>query len=617
MAHGGSFEIEGKTVVVSAADVERHLRLMQRYAPGKSASDTLLLAWSRAINIAGAQALGISISDEEFRAHLDREWSRAGATWMKDGVFDETRFLDHIRAAGFADEAEYFAHCREGALSEKFLEHRYPKTLVDEALVKERFARMNRQLSVSALVFAPEFLPGGAEPSKDDPKTIADYVAWYETVPDFYRRSFDDVNRPAIETEAVYVRFCDYAPDSFRAWFEELRPALGGKSFDAVTADIVPTPHDYALMKARWTKWRKTNYAWLDAHVPPKTTDEESFLRLRDHFLREYRMIKYLERLWREGSGMKAPVDLKALAKKYSLPFIHVPFGLLSIHGNHPVVSGDHVFSIRKTEPGAIYDYQTTPDNYFAAGVVDQIGIHAAVFKLVRAEEMRVLPALEVRDRAWADFTRDWLWTKSSDLAVAFDKEARAAASEMAKEKGGDARPAAFYAEALKAKIGRPDIPGARRLGPFFLKPFRREDAKARTEGTPGERTRNFFLLEFGKVGSLEKDYAPGDVLTPASSPERRLHLIPIVDAILPPPQGLWEKDKLGRDLARASIEAEVDRSRLAKLTGDYVWPTILKTFKLKAPALEALKTEELRRAVANTSRPTSAPAVPAESRSK
>lgn len=618
---GGTCVIDGKKTTVTADDLRKHIDILSRLNPGARPGQLIEMAWAREIRLRGAAARGLTIDDDAFRKIIESRYEELAKKIEASGTFDAKNFASefekYAKALGFKSNEECFATWRAEALCEKYVDAVFPPFVVADDDVKKRFLDAAATIVVKAFVFAPETQPDSLAPSRSDPETFERYRKWYASVPEVRRRTYDDDKRPAVETEALTVRFNSMTPDEFKVWFETPR-GESKKSIAEQTADIVPTPAQLELAYFRWSKFRRQQMLYISKTLPPGLSDEESWPFAKDHLIRQMKTILWLETIWKDLRSRTTPVDMTAEAKKWGLEYIHMPFMVLSSltgpdHVNDPRIPGDHPFSMRNLPPGTIYDYRTTKSDFFAEGVVDQPGLHATIFKIVRTEDMRLLSAEEAADRAWADFTLDWRHQMGRNEGVELEKRARKAAVELAQKSGK--KPDEEFGRALETTIAEAEKAGAHAkwFGPFYLRPFRDEPPRPKLEGSVGQKVANFLALEWDRWGKPESVFEAGQHLPPFQSVDRRIIVFPMVVEVRRPEAELFERDSRGREAARRQLWAERNSERLLKIQQYFSWPTMAKEYSIEAKDLTDAIRSEFERAMPTTApkSPDSAPSQP------
>ena len=592
----GSFTVGDRRVDVTADDIARHHRIVVRRAQDEAPHRQWISAWVRRIHLAEAAAHDIVVSSQEFRDEMRRRHDAERGQWIVDGRLDPKRFLAFIRKSGATDVADYERTIREDMHIARVLDRLYPIAEPNEAaLLFRREARTTRYL-VSMLTFAPETLAAKATTSDDDspPK---DFAAWWQRVPVSRKKPLDR-ERPAVEAEGLYFRFADLSPKEFRERFEQRRPVIDA-SFADLTHDLEPTPQELYRMLERWKMWRQSLMAYLNDGIPANLTDEESFNRLRPHFIRTWKLLRYFGRAWKEMAALPAPVDMKAMANKYQLDYIRLPFAPVWKHVNHPLVPGLYPHALRKLEPGTIFEYPARPESpsslFFAHGVAEQPGLHASIWKLVRAEEQRVLDA----KAAWKlepvreEFNRSRHWNDAREAMERFvqrldrtmkefaaNDTAATAANSSTRDTTERRR-----ARALERLQGE-EIPDARLIGPFVLTPYRSPHGNDRFHGRLDKRVKNFLEREWVHVFGTPRTFQAGTVLAPTGDPRRKLGGLVRIDEAHPMMVHSPADDAMLLAETRRELQAEKRRERDRNLRLEYGWPRVAKRFKIESPKL-------------------------------
>lgn len=605
----GTFEYAGETVTVTSEELAQHARWLRGLRPDAGRADELSAVWARAVRTRSAQIAGIEVDEKDFARWMEDQHAPLREEWMVDGRVDAIRFNQFLKRRGYARDIEtYEAQCRLEYLGEKFVAREFPEEEPTDDDLRAHYRRLQTTYVLSALTIAPETLSERyvVVPDRESEKFKELFRKWYESLPDRRKIIYDDVERPAVSCEAVFVLFGYHTIDSFKKWFETPLPT--GRSMQELTADIEPKPFDRAKIFQRWVAFRRVHYPKIAEAAPDGADDRASFEVVEDHLIREWKTIRYLGRVYRELAEREKNgevLDLKKVAEDIGLPYRHYPLSpmrvLVNDIDNNFELRGDHPYSMRRTAPGKLYSYTTLADNpsndYYANGVVDQPGYHASIWRVLASEEMRVQPADVVMERAWPDFERALEWKNAEVLFGYFAKRylemlkawveeadgqlekpaSKAEAQERSRRLSREARKATFD-EAVKSAgaIGRV-------LGPFYLRPGRKRGRNAIQDGPIGQRVHNFLEFEWDRIsGGESTDLEKGDVLPDATSESRRLHVVLRVDDVIRPTSSRYESDPTGRERARAALEAERRNARLRAIRTAYAWPNVALKFSIK-----------------------------------
>ena len=105
-------------------------------------------------------------------------------------------------------------------------------------------------------------------------------------MPTSRKKTFDDLDRPALESVAMYFRFKDKTVEELRDLFEAKRDSLGNKSFADITDFDEMDKVARQKLWNRWTRFRKSQYLHLDSTLPRQTSDWDAFLMVEEHLVR-------------------------------------------------------------------------------------------------------------------------------------------------------------------------------------------------------------------------------------------------------------------------------------------------------------------------------------------
>ena len=605
---GGSFVIDGVQVEVSSETFARHLALIRGLNPQSKYARQLNLAWARTIRTEGARARGLELDEKAFESWMMSRHASERRKWMVAGRVDLDKFAEYLRSRGFEDRADYEAFCRDEFLGEKFVESEFPKLPPTVAEIRRRWEAVTGMLVVYALCFAHETLAKAPELNPDDLSDRALFRTWWDSVADSRKILYDDVERPAVEQETVYVRFAGHTIQTFEKFFDEDRE---GGSFAERTADYELTPLILGKMYERWRSFRKSHYSNINAATPDRSSDQDSFGIVRPHLEREWRMIEYLGRVYAEAKESEKSVDMKALAEKHGLRYRHLPMTptqfLTGDRDGDGDLRSDHPLYIRRNEPGEIFRYETKPlsvgNIYYVDGPVDQPGYHASVWRLLRKEDMRVLSAEEAIPHAWDDFEIANRWRLQIERIGRFETEL-GLRTRLAVETGMAAveppptgREKDRLEREIEARTRRSLFPGlvartdgARLLGPFFVRLNERSSATPRLEGPLGARVANLLARDWRLIGGPEgTEFEDGQVLDSYRDAARRVQVMVRIERVVRPSEDRYARDGKGRDAAEQTLRAEREARRLSEIRRIYTYPNIVHKFSLKAPGFEAV----------------------------
>ena len=429
----GTFQYAGETVTVTSAELAEHARWLRGLRTDMDRGDELSAAWARAIRTRSAALAGIEVDEDGFTRWMDEQHAPLRDEWMVDGRVDPIRFRQFLKRRGYARDLEaYEAQCRLEYLGERFVALEFPEVEATDAELRAHYRRLQTTYVLSALAVSPETLAEPLAPDLEDEAYQKLFRGWYDSLSDRRKIIYDDVERPAVSCEAIYVLFGYHTIASFKEWFETALPGVD-KSMKELAADIEPTPFDRAKIFQRWVAFRKLHYGNITNDVPDGADDRTSFEIVEEHLLREWKTIRHLGRIHhqlaeREKNG--EVLDLEKVGKEVGLPFRRYPLSPMRVLVNdidhNFELRGDHPYSMRRTEPGKLYSYTTLANNpsndYYSNGVVDQPGYHASIWRVLAVEEMKVQPAEVVMKRAWPDFETALAW---KDTDVRFERFAK------------------------------------------------------------------------------------------------------------------------------------------------------------------------------------------------
>lgn len=612
---GGSFVWNGQELKVEADTLARHYAIIGRVEPDTDPATRLERAWARAIRLEGARAAGLELDETAFRS-----WMRERhATFVNLVAEGELRGADigkawsnYVRERGFADPEEYEAACREEYLGERFVALEFPDTDTGEAALRQRFTEMHTAYEVSALVFAPETLERRPELDQKDEAARALFGSWWQTLPEQRRRIYDDRERPASEVECLFYRFSGRSRAEVKEFFERKRPTTGDSLAEA-TAHYVISPLERHKMGMRWLQNRRTTYAQINGELPTGLDDEASFELVQDHLDREWRILRYLGDLWRELKAAPVPADVAGAALHHGFEYRHYDlqtnYKLQEDLDGGGVLVGDHPLGFRRTKPGEIFDYNTRSESpekvYYVEGVVDQPGLHASIWRLIRFEGQRVLSAEQGLPLAWKDFlaANDYRLALDCALRFAGELERRVNEEVAARSPEDGAARARIEIDFARREFadyfdqGKSLVKQARVIGPFVARPFEPITGIENERGQLEQRVLDFVDREWtGFVGPIGSALEEGQVLPMARSDRRGIALMLRIDKIHRPSATLFDRDPAGRERARVALATDQRASRAEAAARAYSYPAIVHHFKLAAPQLDRLMSERIKK---------------------
>lgn len=595
---GGSWTWGDKKIEVSGATLSGHIETLRRLAPLQSKDDRLRAAWQRAVRIETARALGLGEDQAGFLRWMSEAHAGDQARLLQNGKPNRKILEAFARDRGFSSLAAYETFCRDEYRGRCLLDQLSPPRPIREAEVRERFDAMATEMLVDVIAVAPETLDEQLVPRPEDPKAREAYRNWYRLLPNRLKITFDDREHPALEAEAMYVNFRRRDPAELKTWFETKRPELKGASLADRTQHLVPTEKDETRLYRRWVEHRRRNYAYLNATLPSGLSDRESFERVREPLTITWKLVKYLEEAWQALAPRGPEVSLADEARRRGLAFRHLPMQVRAAIDNDAVLPGDHSQPLLKsTEPGAILDYNTGFDPekigpYLAQGVVDQPGLQASVFRLLRKEPMRVRSAEEVRERAWPEFVRYGRWQAAQQTARRLAQAWKRILAEEAKStdeanRSRDARAVRSRAFTRFAK-GAQQARIVRRL---HVKPFGDRRPRARRDDALERRLQSFIewrWSELAKAGP-ERDWAAGDVLDFVLGIDYQAAALVRIRVVRRPDERRWTLDRGLKERARRSLREDRDRDRITAADTLFSLEKLRREHDLKAPDLDAL----------------------------
>ena len=593
---GGTFRLGDRSITLTKDDIARHYAFVQGLNPRLSHADLYEAAWARAIRLQEANDAGIEAPESEFRAWMAKRHASRRMDWTDaEGHVLPERLQSYVARFGCKDVSEYEARCREEFLSERFVEASTGTKPPTDEEVRRRFDSLFQTLKIETFVLAPETLARRPKLSRDSEEDRALFRSWWASLPERMKLRYDDAERPAIEAEVIYARFDDKTAESFKAWFTTPLPGPG-KSMAELTQSYALDDVARARLFERWRETRRGGHAWLNRSVTPGLDDEQSFRQVLPGLEREWKVIRYMGELWKRLDEGQEPLDnMKEVAKRWGLEYRHIPLtALWRLTRRESGLPGDHPIHIAKTEPGSLFRYKTNPQKgsslYFVDGVVDQIGRHASIWRLLAKEPLRAPTADEAMQRAWSDFEDANAWRLAEAMGRRVTQRLMEKLPAKWKAKRTDPEFTAGRRQALKPlfNLAVGGVKDGRVLGPFVVRPFQPEMEAPLYRGALGRRISNVFRTKWPEVGGpLGTLYASGDVLDPYIDTTRRLYLIPRILEVILPGDHRWEQDATARATARDSLLGESRREQFRKIRSHWRWPGIVLKYQLKAPHFE------------------------------
>ncbi len=603
---GGTFRIGDRSITLTKDEIARHYEFVRGLNPRLSHADLYEAAWARAIRLEEAKEAGIEAPEREFRAWIAKRHASRRLDWTDaEGRVLPERLKSYVARFGCEDLAEYEARCREEFLSERFVETSMGTKPPTDEEVRKRFDSLFQTVKLETFVMAPETLVKRPRLSRDSKEDRALFKSWWGSLPERMKLKYDDAERPAIETEVIFARFDDKTAESFKEWFHAPRPGPA-KSMAELTRSYVPDDMVRTRLFERWKLTRRGGYAWLNRSIPPGLNDEQSFREVLPSLEREWKVLRYMGELWRRLRDGEEPLDnMKEVAERWGLEYRHIPLtALRRLTSRASGLPGDHPIYLAKIEPGSLFRYETNAEKgaslYFVDGVVDQIGRHASIWRLLAKEPLRAPTADEAMERAWADFEDANAWRLAEAAGRAIAKRLTSKLADSWKQPRSDLDFRAGRRHALRPlfNLAVGGVKDGRILGPFVVRPFQPEMEAPLYRGPLGRRIINLFRTNWPEIGGpLGTIYAPGDVLDPHVDAARRLFLIPRILEVIPPGDLRWERDATARTTARESLMGESRREQFRKIRSHWRWPGIVLKYRLKAPHFEkAMAAERIRR---------------------
>ena len=589
---GGSFMMGEKEVTVPAEEIAHHYAFIKGRNKDVPHDRAYELAWARVIRLRLARAAGITVDRDDLQEWMQKQHVSLRIEWLDEqGRIDPARLKAYLARFGCETLEEYEEYCREEYLGELWVTRDDTPDVFSEEEVRKRFDSLNQRIVVRGLVISPETIDRMPEMDKENPEHRKLFAEWWDSLSDQAKKVYDDRDRPAIEAEVIYVRFDEHTVESFKEFFESRRPGLG-KSLDELTTHFALSELERTKLIRRWIDKRRNAHAWAARSLEPGLNDKESYEKIEPHLVREWRVIKHLGEVWNEIAESHDAVDMRKLAEQRGLLYRYVPLTpsreLQSIKSGLP---GDHPLYMQKSGPGDLFRYRTSPENaanyYFVDGVFDQPGYHASIWRVVKTEGMRVLPAEEAIDKAWHDFEPAVHWQLAEGEAKRFVEifgnkvQAYLGERERTIEAMSEGRRATFNAAVDEAKIGK-------FIGPFHLRPFRVVLQQPLYKGSLGRRLDNLLNNRWPYIaGSAGTIFEKGTVTAPYRDAKRQIHVVFVVEEAHLPDDEIWQRNAAMRTEARRSLEADARRDRRAQTRREWSWPAITLTHKIRSPHFE------------------------------
>ncbi len=592
---GGSITWKGKQYEIPAGEIERHLEIIRGLNPKLDSASQLHEAWCRAIRLTCARAEGIKLDNEKFVTWMSKRHRALRAQLARDPNPQEG-LQRWFMGLGFKNLAAYEAACSEEYLGELFVSQEFPEIDTDASLLRARYDDMFTAYEVAAVAFAPETLNGYQPLDPKDEKSKELFRSWWKSLPDAKKKIMDDQDRPAIEAETLYFRFNDKSIDELKELFEKERPEIGG-SLKTLTAKYELTNDDLYKIATRWQQKRRGSMSQWNGEVPANSTEEEAFVFIRPHLERIWRLIRYLGDVWQEINNAEGTVDFKELAKKRGLNYRYIPLTPTRLLTGDPELPGDHPLYMRRTKPGHLYSYTSSGDKpgslYYTNGVVDQPGLHAGVWRLIQAQEMRVRDADEMMATVWDRFELANRWRVTFEqanlLRNELDRQVSSYIAEISKTK--KLTPAerqvaeASFAKKNFARFFDPRLSllkNAKVIPDLFIRPYEGKKISPNYKGPVGVRASNYLKMGWNQiVGEIGTKLEEGQIIPLAFSHERRIGILTQVKKIHRPSDRRWKIDVAGRQAAKLSLEQNARKERIAHIRQTYGFPNIVHKFAM------------------------------------
>lgn len=596
--HGGHFTFEGERHEVTSQEIEDEISLLFRLSGTSSEALQVEQAWARIIRRKAARQLKLTLSPEAFDETMEARHAKLRVAWMVDGKVDKKRLADYLSLRGFDDLQSYEEFCRDEFLMELFLEREFPVAALHPESAWLRFQADHALLKIRTLVFSEETAGTPIEVNLDREPARGNFFKWWNQLPKSIKMPFDDESRPAIETEALSVVFSRYTPDQFQSFFEKPRTELKGKSFADLTANITLSAQHERKMKDRWQRYRRTLYGRIERTLPRGLTDDESFTVIQPHLRREYRMIRYLERIWLDLNS-RTSFDLRRVGEAAGLEWRRLPMARIDQHINDRELYGDHPLHMWKLSPG-LFNNSTDPNNpghtRYARGLVDQPGGHASIFVIRRAEPMQILTAEKAIDvkRARETFKRTFRWSETQKRIAVFAERLHKGAQQHI----GDTTPTFAEAQQARGAALREialQTDDAKWMGPFYIRAADVSRVDAVRSGPLGRRVANALQRSYGKMLQPGRLPSKGDGLRVTSCTNQRVGLVAEILDVTPPSRSLFRMQGRGRDVAEDTLTLEQSKKRGHKIRLVYSWPNIVKKFKIVSPEFDRIMGETLK----------------------
>jgi hypothetical protein len=596
---GGSWKFRDKTIEIGPEIIGRHVETLRRLSPRQPREERLRAAWQRAFRVESARSLGLGEDEEAFLAWMTEAHRSLQSAMTNKGELTRASLEEFARERGFSSLAAYEDFCRDEYRSRCLIDMLEPPRPITEEMLRQRFDAMGTEMLVDALAIGPETLDDTLIPDPSDEKAREAYRNWFARLPESYKLTFDDRDHPALEAEAIYVNFRNRSPEEFHAWFTKANPELEGRSLDEVTAElgIEPTEDDEGRIYRRWVEHRRANLSFVNAGLPSGLSDRESYPLVRPYLIEVWKTIRYLEVIWNDLRTRPNRVSFADEARRRGLSFRHIPMQVRWSFDNDPVLPGDHSQPLlKKTEVGDILDYNTGARSrkdsaYFAEGVVDQPGLHASIFRLIRREPMRVRQAEEVLERAWPAFVAYGRWQAAQQVARVTARNWKNLLVDEAKkmQAAGEAEDEVALRKRAFARLSR-NAPQCELVERIHVKPFGDRRPRAKREASLGRRLQSFIewrWQELAKAGP-EGAYHPGLVLDFVIDLDYRVAALVRIRAIRRPRPEQWERDRGLRQRALESLREDADKRRLEIAQERLSVDKLREEFSLRAPDLDA-----------------------------
>ncbi len=486
-------EIKAKEVVASfVVDGEKHeITRRDLYASGSLGGSTEDLEERQANLLARlirerlVDAAGIHLSEEEFQEILDKE-VRETIAQANDGKFDPQAYIQFCNRVYRRTPSSFEAALREDARLAKLMRE------IDRAIgllssqeIFEQYQKQFQKIKLKGVIFDPATFEAKSKLEKDEngddsAESLAKLEEYWKSLTDDEKKRF---HKGGALLTAEYVGFL-FGKDKYKDDavldddFKKVNP-ISKTSLEELTQEFEPDDAVLAKLKGRADRHREEYGIDKDADI------DEVFEKRKQRFIEEWKILELLKKVHDElvkTSAAGKPIDLAAVAKKNNLSYFKFSKVTLQDLTNHPDVPGTYPFQLQGLKPGTLLTMRNvvTPEtDPFDQGVVDVVGKHGSIWRLVD-KDLSPIPVLNaVRD----DVAKDFEAKEAEKLRTAAIEGFQKAMDQVLDEKVKD------FAATVKADIAKETQEEIQGLDPEKdkarieeIKKQKDEEAKARID---------------------------------------------------------------------------------------------------------------------------------------